>query len=167
MSPVNPCCFYRLVGLVVKAHTPSAARLGSVPAFRRGSSSKVSPRIFFENFAADLFRKFRRGSFSKVSPRIFFESFTADLFRKFRRGSFSKVSPRIFFESFAADLFRKFRRGSFSKVSPRIFFESQVTPEIYKFELHWLPCQALGAIGLRLRPVGPVSEFCEWVRWQV
>ena len=33
--------------------------------------------------------------------------------------------------------------------------------------LQWLPCQALGVIGSALALVGPVSVYCDWVRWKV
>ena len=35
----------------------------------------------------------------------------------------------------------------------------------YKLALRWLPCQALGAIGLALALVGSVSVYCDWVRF--
>ena len=34
-------------------------------------------------------------------------------------------------------------------------------------ELQWLPCQAPGVIGSALGLVGPVSVYCDWVRWKV
>ena len=46
-------------------------------------------------------------------------------------------------------------------------FSGVVIPEIYKFALQWLPCQAPGAIGSVLGMVGPVSLYCDWVRWKV
>ena len=36
-----------------------------------------------------------------------------------------------------------------------------------KLALQWLPCQALGVIGSVLGLVGPVSVYCDWVRWKV
>ena len=36
-----------------------------------------------------------------------------------------------------------------------------------KLTLQWLPCQAPGVIGSVLELVGPVSEYCDWVRWKV
>ena len=33
--------------------------------------------------------------------------------------------------------------------------------------LQWLPCQAPGVIGSALGLVGPVSVYCDWVRWKV
>ena len=33
--------------------------------------------------------------------------------------------------------------------------------------LQWLPCQAPGVIGSVLGLVGPVSVYCDWVRWKV
>ena len=32
---------------------------------------------------------------------------------------------------------------------------------------HWLPCQAPGVIGSVLGRVGPVSIYCDWVKWKV
>ena len=31
----------------------------------------------------------------------------------------------------------------------------------------WLPCQAPGVIGSVLGLVGPVSVYCDWVRWKI
>ena len=36
-----------------------------------------------------------------------------------------------------------------------------------KLALQWLPCQEPGVIGSVLGPVGPVSVYCDWVRWKV
>ena len=36
-----------------------------------------------------------------------------------------------------------------------------------KLALQWLPCQAPGVIGSVLGPVGPVSVYCDLVRWKV
>ena len=36
-----------------------------------------------------------------------------------------------------------------------------------KLALQWLPCQAPGVIGSALGLVGPVSVYCDWVRWKV
>ena len=36
-----------------------------------------------------------------------------------------------------------------------------------KLALQWLPCQATGVIGSVLGLVGPVSVYCDWVRWKV
>ena len=33
--------------------------------------------------------------------------------------------------------------------------------------LQWLPCQVPGVIGSALGLVGPVSVYCDWVRWKV
>ena len=33
--------------------------------------------------------------------------------------------------------------------------------------LQWLPCQAPGVMGSVLGLVGPVSVYCDWVRWKV
>ena len=47
------------------------------------------------------------------------------------------------------------------------FFQGRVIPVTSKLELQWLPCQAPGVIGLVLGLVGPVSVYCDWVRWKV
>ena len=36
-----------------------------------------------------------------------------------------------------------------------------------KLALQWLPCQAPGVIWSALGLVGPVSLYCDWVRWKV
>ena len=36
-----------------------------------------------------------------------------------------------------------------------------------KMTLQWLPCQAPGVIVSVLGLVGPVSVYCDWVRWRV
>ena len=36
-----------------------------------------------------------------------------------------------------------------------------------KLALQWLPCQAPGVLGSALGLVGPVSVYCDWVRWRV
>ena len=36
-----------------------------------------------------------------------------------------------------------------------------------KLALQWIPCQAPDVIGSALGPVGPVSVYCDWVRWKV
>ena len=33
--------------------------------------------------------------------------------------------------------------------------------------LQWLPCQAPGVIWSAMGLVGPVSVYCDWVRWKV
>ena len=48
-----------------------------------------------------------------------------------------------------------------------IFFLGPVIPVTSKLALQWLPCQAPGVIGLALGLVGPVSIYCDWVRWKV
>ena len=40
-------------------------------------------------------------------------------------------------------------------------------PVTLKLELQLLPCQAPGVIGSVLGLVGPVSVYCDWVRWKV
>ena len=47
------------------------------------------------------------------------------------------------------------------------FFRGRVIPVTYKLALQWLPCQAPGVTGSALRVVGPVSVYCDWVRWKV
>ena len=47
------------------------------------------------------------------------------------------------------------------------FFRGQVILVTSKLALQWLPCQAPGVIGSVLGLVGPVSVYCDWVRWKV
>ena len=47
------------------------------------------------------------------------------------------------------------------------FFRGRVIPVTSKLALQWLPCQAPGVIGSALELVGPVSVYCDWVRWKV
>ena len=47
------------------------------------------------------------------------------------------------------------------------FFRGRVIPVTQKLALQWLPCQAPGVIGSVLALVGPVSVYCDWVRWKV
>ena len=47
------------------------------------------------------------------------------------------------------------------------FFRGRVIPVTSKLALQWLPCQAPGVIGSVLGLVGPVSVYCDWVRWKV
>ena len=47
------------------------------------------------------------------------------------------------------------------------FFRGRVIPVTCKLALQWLPCQAHGVIGSVLGLVGPVSVYCDWVRWKV
>ena len=49
----------------------------------------------------------------------------------------------------------------------RDFFRGRVIPVTSKLALQWLPCQAPGVIGSALGLVGPVSVYCDWVRWIV
>ena len=49
----------------------------------------------------------------------------------------------------------------------RDFFRGRVIPVTQKLTLQWLPCQAPGVIGSALGLVGPVSVYCDWVRWKV
>ena len=46
-------------------------------------------------------------------------------------------------------------------------FLGRVIPVISKLALRWLPCQAPGVIGSTLGLVGPVSVYCDWVRYRV
>ena len=50
-------------------------------------------------------------------------------------------------------------------------FESRLRRDFSGVEsyqsLQWLPCQAPGVIGSVLGLVGPVSVYCDWVRWKV
>ena len=45
--------------------------------------------------------------------------------------------------------------------------QGRVIPVTYKLALQWLPRQAPGIIGSALGLVGPVSVYCDWVRWRV
>ena len=47
------------------------------------------------------------------------------------------------------------------------FFRGRVIPVTSKLALQWLSCQAPGVIGSVLGLVGPVSVYCDWVRWKV
>ena len=47
------------------------------------------------------------------------------------------------------------------------FFRGRVVPVTSKLALQWLPCQAPGVIGSALGLVGPVSVYCDRVRWKV
>ena len=47
------------------------------------------------------------------------------------------------------------------------FFRGRVIPVTYKLTLQLLPSQAPGVIGSVLGLVGPVSVYCDWVRWEV
>ena len=49
----------------------------------------------------------------------------------------------------------------------RDFFRGRVMPVTSTLALQWLPCQAPGVIGSALGLVGPVSVYCDWVRWKV
>ena len=49
----------------------------------------------------------------------------------------------------------------------RDFFGGRVIPVTSKLALQRLPCQAPGIIGSTLGLVGPVSVYCDWVRWKV
>ena len=46
------------------------------------------------------------------------------------------------------------------------FFRGRVIPVTSKLALHWLPCQSPGVKGSVLGLVGPVSIYCDWVRWK-
>ena len=56
--------------------------------------------------------------------------------------------------------------GFESRLSQK-FFRGRVIPVTSKLALQWLPCQASGVIGSVLGLVGPVSVYCDWVRWKV
>ena len=45
-------------------------------------------------------------------------------------------------------------------------FPGRVIP-VTPVAVQWLPCQAPGVIGSALGMVGPVSVYCDWVRWKV
>ena len=47
-------------------------------------------------------------------------------------------------------------------------FESRLRRDFSGVESYqWLSCQAPGVIGSVLGLVGPVSVYCDWVRWKV
>ena len=46
-------------------------------------------------------------------------------------------------------------------------YSGVVIPVTLKWALQWLPCQAPGIKGLVIGLVGPVSVYCDWVRWKV
>ena len=46
-------------------------------------------------------------------------------------------------------------------------FPGRVIPVTQKLALQRLPCQAPGMIGSALGLVGPVSVYCDWVRYKV
>ena len=50
---------------------------------------------------------------------------------------------------------------------PGFFFRGRAIPVTSKLALRWLPCQAPGGIGSVLGLVGPVSVYCDWVRWKI
>ena len=47
------------------------------------------------------------------------------------------------------------------------FFRGRVIQVTSELALQWLPCLTPGVIGSALGPVGPVSIYCDWVRWKV
>ena len=49
----------------------------------------------------------------------------------------------------------------------RVFFRGRVTLVTFKLALQWLPCQSSGVFVSALELVGPVSVYCDWVRWKV
>ena len=48
----------------------------------------------------------------------------------------------------------------------RDFSGSSLTSDLKKMAPQWLPCQAPGIIGSALGLVGPVSVYCDCVRWE-
>ena len=46
-------------------------------------------------------------------------------------------------------------------------FRGRVIPVTSKLALQWLPCQAPGVVSSVMGLVGPVSVYCDWVRWKV
>ena len=46
-------------------------------------------------------------------------------------------------------------------------FPGQVIPVTSELALQWPPCQVSGITGSALGLVGPVSVYCDWVRWKV
>ena len=52
-------------------------------------------------------------------------------------------------------------------LAPGIFLGSSHISDLKILALQWLPCQAPGVTGPALGLVGPVSVYCDWVRWTV
>ena len=47
-------------------------------------------------------------------------------------------------------------------------FDSRLRRDFFRVKSYqWLPCQAPGVIGSALGLVGPVSEYCDWVKQNV
>ena len=46
------------------------------------------------------------------------------------------------------------------------FFRGRVIPVTETLAFQWLPCQVPGVVGSALGLVGPVSVYCDWVRWK-
>ena len=55
----------------------------------------------------------------------------------------------------------------FESLLRRDFFGVESYQRLKNWALQWLPCQAPGVIGSALGLVGPVSVYCDWVRWKV
>ena len=49
----------------------------------------------------------------------------------------------------------------------RDFSGSSHISGLKKLVLQWLPCRAPGVVGSVLGLVGPVSVYCEWMRWKL
>ena len=47
------------------------------------------------------------------------------------------------------------------------FYGVESLPVTKTLARQWLPCQAPGVIGSALALVGPVSVYCDWLRWKV
>ena len=52
-------------------------------------------------------------------------------------------------------------------LSPWGCFRDRVIPVTSRLALQWLPCQAPGVIGSAMGLLGPVSVYCDWMRWKV
>ena len=46
------------------------------------------------------------------------------------------------------------------------FFRVESYQRLKRLALQWLPCQAPGVTGSVLGLVGPVSVYCDWLRWK-
>ena len=94
-------------------------------------------------------------------------------------GSFSRFKQRIMSKARGiavtnlVGILRSKRTASFALVVKASVsraevpgFESRL-PVPSKLALQWLPCQAPGVRGSVLGLVGPMSVYCDWVRWRV
>ena len=90
---------------------------------------------------------------------------TADL-HLFMAYRFLRVIRRLVGLVVKASASRAEDPGFESRLRPG-FFRGRVIPVTSELALEWLPCQAPGVIGSVLGLVGPVSVYCDCVRWKV